>query len=568
MRSHRPGSLSFEARAALPVPKTPVVAFLEKYSLALCLLLVGIACVRIISTYNALAVTADEPFHLACAIEYLSYHTITLDVENPPIAQAIEGLGPYLAGLRHLTGRENPFAEGAEILARSGNVDGMIFRLRLGTLPFFLLACCVVGLFTYHFFGKATAVLAVALYTFLPTTLADAGLGTTDMALAASTGAAFLAAILWAEKPGWKRAIVMGFFTALAFLTKLTALWYVACSLFFAGLAYWDTSAIGWQDLPPIARRHYKTFALAVATTIFFMWAAYWFSFGQISGHHFSVPAPEFFAGIRVAINHNRSGHMSYLLGHHQKTGWWYYFPVALSVKTPIAFLILVAGGGVLCYRRRAAIPYLLPFAFVVGVLIPAMSGHIDIGIRHIAPAYLGFSIIAALGLLTLLESNRSRLPCSSAALALVLWIVVSVGMQHPDYLAYFNALAGKHPENILVDSNYDWGQDLKLLSRRLHQLHADHVTLGVLDGTASNRYREDWYGIPHIIDVDDVTAYPGWTAVGATFDKSCRFEVCGHSHTQNPWYDQIAPAGRVGPYSLYYVPPGGRAAGQNAAYP
>ena len=31
----------------------------------------------------------------------------------------------------------------------------------------------------------------------------------------------------------------------------------------------------------------------------------------------------------------------------------------------------------------------------------------------------------------------------------------------HPDHLSYFNALAGDHPEHILVDSNLDWGQDL-----------------------------------------------------------------------------------------------------------
>jgi hypothetical protein len=563
MQSHGTMPLRSEEKADLTFSKNSVVAFLERYSLVLCLLLMGIACVRIIATYNALSLTADEPFHLACGIEYLSYHSITLDVENPPIAQAVEALGPYFGGL-HLTGRENPFVEGAEMLTRSGNVDGMIFRLRLGTLPFFLLACGVVGSFNYHFFGKAAAVLAVALYTLLPNALADGGLATTDMALAASTGAAFLAAILWAEKPDWRRAIVMGFFIALAFLTKLTALGYVVCSLFFAGLAYWYTSAIGWRDLPLIARRYYKTFALAVATTIFFMWAAYWFSFRQILGHHISVPAPEFFEGIRVAIYYNRAGHMSYLFGHHQKSGWWYYFPVAISFKTPIAFLILVAVGGVVCYRRRAAIRYLLPIAFVVGILAPAMSGHIDIGIRHIAPAYLGFSIIAALGLLALLESSRFRLLCSSAALALVLWMVVSVGMQHPDYLAYFNAFAGKHPENILVDSNYDWGQDLKFLSRRLHQLHADHVTLGTVDGTTNNRYREEWYGVPHILDLDELTPSPGWTAVGDTFDKACRFDLCGHSHVQRPWYDQIAPTERVGPYSLYYVPPNGR----NAPHP
>ena len=38
----------------------------------------------------------------------------------------------------------------------------------------------------------------------------------------------------------------------------------------------------------------------------------------------------------------------------------------------------------------------------------------------------------------------------------------------HPDYLAYFNALAGDDPERIVVDSDLDWGQDIKRLGQRL----------------------------------------------------------------------------------------------------
>ena len=40
----------------------------------------------------------------------------------------------------------------------------------------------------------------------------------------------------------------------------------------------------------------------------------------------------------------------------------------------------------------------------------------------------------------------------------LVAWMLLSVAIHHPNYLAYFNELAGKNPQNILVDSNYDWG--------------------------------------------------------------------------------------------------------------
>ena len=187
-----------------------------------------------------------------------------------------------------------------------------------------------------------------------------------------------------------------------------------------------------------------------------------------------SLPAPEFFDGIRSALRHNSEGHPSYLLGQHGTTGWWYYFPVALAVKTPIAFLILVALGVWVCVKRRAQVGVLLPLAFVLGILLPAMAGHVNIGVRHILPIYLGLSIIAAAGLIRIAQTT------AVGALVLVLWMAVSGALSHPDYLAYFNEFAGSEPEKVLVDSDLDWGQSTKPLARRLKQLGATEVNFGV----------------------------------------------------------------------------------------
>ena len=298
MQSHSATSLRSEERADLSVWKSPVIAFLGKYSIVLCLLLVAIACARIISTYNALSVTADEPFHLACAIEYLSYHTITLDVENPPIAQAIEGLGPYFAGLHHLTGRQSPFVEGAEILANSGNVDGMIFRLRLGTLPFFMLACCV----------------GIVYLSFLRQSLC--GAGGCSLHLPADD-----AGRCW---PGYDRhgagSLHRSGFSGGNFLGRKARVGTSHCHGFVhRPRVPHEVDRPGVCGLVPILRgisvlayfcdrlarfaadsaRYYKTFALGVATTIVSMWAAYWFSFGQIPGHHSASPHQNFSRAFR-----------------------------------------------------------------------------------------------------------------------------------------------------------------------------------------------------------------------------------------------------------------------------
>ncbi len=533
--------------------ETRLAPFLEKYCVALCVILVGIACARIVSTYNALSLTADEPAHLACGMEYVANHVYTIDIQNPPLARAAQALGPYLAGARP-TGLLNMREEGIAILANSGNFDRITFLMRLGNLPFFLIACLVVCAWTWQAFGKPAAVLATALFTLLPTMLADAGVATTDMSVGATVGAAFFATLLWAEKPDVPRALLLGLCAALAFLSKATALGYVGFTVLAALACYLAVRWPGWNGLRALTRQRIPTFALASFATIMVMWAAYWFSYGVVPGFSFSVPAPEFFQGILDALKHDQRGHGAYLFGEFRMTGWWYYFPVALAVKTPIAFLILLALGIFVCFRQRRNPIYLFPLAFSLGILVPAMFGRIDIGIRHIEPIYLGLSIIAALGLVQLLQWAGTAMNSTLTAGVLLVWMVTSVAVHHPDYLAYFNGFAGKNPDRILVDSNYDWGQDLKFLSQRLHQLGVQEFTLGTLDGVMRSDYLEAWYGLPTVKLVNDANPSPGWNVISPTFAKASRFQL-RRDNLPNPWYERMPPTERVGPLRLYYIP-------------
>ena len=56
-------------------------------------------------------------------------------------------------------------------------------------------------------------------------------------------------------------------------------------------------------------------------------------------------PLAEVVYGVLRVIQHNRRGHDSYLLGENRTYGWWYFFPVALGVKTPLPFLIFAGIG-------------------------------------------------------------------------------------------------------------------------------------------------------------------------------------------------------------------------------
>jgi hypothetical protein len=147
------------------------------------------------------------------------------------------------------------------------------------------------------------------------------------------------------------------------------------------------------------------------------------------------------------------------------------------------------------------------------------------------------------------------------SAVFLFAWFVISVALHHPDYVAYFNGLAGTRPEKILVDSNYDWGQDLRLLAARLHALGVSHVSIADLDGIVEaypDRYKalQNWYGLPPAQQVDPCWPAIGWNVVSTTVEKSTSHVADSPFYQQNSsaWYEQMPPTQRMGPLLLYNI--------------
>ena len=70
-----------------------------------------------------------------------------------------------------------------------------------------------------------------------------------------------------------------------------------------------------------------------------------------------------------------------------------------------------------------------------------------------------------------------------------------------------------------------------------------------------NGRYREEWYGLPELTEVNDDYPTPGWTAISASFDKSYRFQLPHYHPRPLPWYERTTPTEHVGPYALYYTP-------------
>jgi hypothetical protein len=564
---HAERHASHKGRSASSFWEAKLGPFLGRHFVSLCLSLIGIACARIIATYNALSLTTDEPDDFASGLEYLTRHTYTYNIAHPPLSRLMQALGPYIAGAR-LPNLPIAALHPLDLIALTGHPERTIALMRLGNLPFYILACLVVCGLTWHAFGKPIAVLATCFYTLMPSPLADGGLATTDLALAATVGAAIFAAILWAQNPTWLRALFMAMFTALACLSKFTALGYIPGCLGLALLFYLAVEWPGWGKLWSLATQRALTFVVAAVAAILLVWAGYGFTVGKFvthrSGKVFILPAPGLFAGLQTSLAHNIGGHGSYLLGHFGRGGWWYYFPVALAVKTPIAILLLSAVGLFVCLKERLQPIYLMPVALILGIFLPALRSHIDIGIRHIEPIWIGLSVISALGFRQFLQWTRTGIASVFFGSALIAWLVLSVANHHPDYLAYFNGFAGSKPERILVDSNYDWGQDLRLLAGRLREQGVQKVALAITEDAgygpqAHYAYLEAWYGLPDAKQVNTCVPAPGWNVVSTTVEKSLSY-WSGARYYRGPgtpveWYEKIDPTERIGPLLLFNIP-------------
>jgi hypothetical protein len=246
------------------------------------------------------------------------------------------------------------------------------------------------------------------------------------------------------------------------------------------------------------------------------------------------LPFPKLLLGIRDVVRHNGLGHGSYLLGEYRTTGWWYFFPVVLAVKTPIPLLLLAAVGlwGLGTWQQR------LTAAFPLAILAVSLPSQIDLGVRHILSVFPLLAIVAAgngPG-----WSRRIRLP-----LILTVLLAADSLRAHPDYLAYFNQFAGSRPERILAESDLDWGQDLDRLSRRLRELDAQEVTLKYFGSALLEKA-----GLPTYWDLDAHKPAKGWVAI------SVHYFYLEHAKDGSfEWLKRYTPRERIGKsIDLFYI--------------
>jgi hypothetical protein len=132
--------------------------------------------------------------------------------------------------------------------------------------------------------------------------------------------------------------------------------------------------------------------------------------------------------------------------------GWWYFYPVALAVKTPLPLLLLgLTGLTLLALRgwRERSVPLLAaPLCFTVIFVFCCSYSHINIGVRHVLVLYPLLAIGAAAATAALWA--RYRAGAVRAALAALLLWQFSTWPSRPDYSF---SMPSRHP-NASVDSD------------------------------------------------------------------------------------------------------------------
>ena len=182
-----------------------------------------------------------------------------------------------------------------------------------------------------------------------------------------------------------------------------------------------------------------------------------------------------------------------------------------------------------------------------------SIQANLNIGVRHLLPTY-GFVFILLAGQLTAIGNrlkNTKFKIYSLLLIALLGWYVYETVSVHPYYLTYFNQVAGGPSGGHLyaVDSNLDWGQDLKRLSTWVEENDIDEIHLDYFGWADQGYYLKDklvWINAGTYKDTQDFLAKNpggGYIAVSASFYMGSR----GDPVNNYIWLDIYEPVATIG---------------------
>ncbi len=498
-----------------------------KYIAILAGLAAMIRCASIVTIYNH---TTDELAHIAGAVGLYETGRNLYMVEHPTLQRLVVGAALKLAGV------EYPRARGLEgvqsrVDANSAGAD-IVFR---GRVPYWrvlavarlanLLFAAFLLFFTYllgaYLCNPLTGMLACVFLSFDANFLAHSALVTTDIPAAAGFLAATYFAIRFVARPTWGRAIAAAVALGAAMSCKFTCVLLAPAILVLilirgirrakSGMGgspmkngFGSAVSKSFMGRPRVPRGFHIRFLRSIPKIRFFiaipliaiitLWATYLFNIGRLEDQNLfenekawraipqwvketRIPMPAMPLGVMFMGAIAKTGFPCYFNGHLGLNGHLAYFPEAIAIKSPagLMFALALALLALVVIRKNRrwmiALCLILPPSLL---MLTAMTGRLQIGIRHVLPVIPFLYLFAAAFL------HRGR--WVYALLALMLFSAIETARVHPDYLPFFSCLIGGSEEAqlYLADSNLDWGQDMARMADWLKHTGRTDYTIKV----------------------------------------------------------------------------------------
>jgi hypothetical protein len=417
----------------------PVV---DRVSCGLAALLLATMAALQVSSVVQESQTYDEAVYISAGYSYWKTGDFRLNPEHPPLAKLLVSapllfIGVTLPLRDPAWQKADQYAFGAQFLYHNRiSADAILLRARCVTIVLTVLFGLTVFFWVKRRAGPVAALVALGLFTFDPNLLAHGRYATNDLALAF---------FFFAGVALWNRALrrgeladyaVAGVAIGAAIATKLS------------GVAVIPVAVLFCFGRPLNAGTLARGALVAGAAALAFVALLY---HGQL--HYYRDVVTD-------SLGHASGGQLAYLFGSTFRRGRWYFYPAVFAVKTPVGVLLLVAvvAAAIVVRRSLARGSHVV---LIAGAVYGAacLASPIDLGVRILLPVYVCLYVVLALNL----PSSRWRWPAVVALAA----VVAESAMIYPNYLAFFNVIAGgpARGPRYLLDSNIDWGQDTKRLA-------------------------------------------------------------------------------------------------------
>ena len=449
--------------------------------------------------------TFDEPFHIYAGYLQWKHGYVLL---NPPLITSFFTLP--LLGMNlpeppltsDLPGGERTYDnlefQGGKALVFQNDTNAILFRTRMTAMVFTVVLALLVFAAARDMFGVGAGLIALGLMAFDPTLMGHSALATLDAGNACLMFWAIYAFYRYVKSPTAWRLIATGVIVGLALAAKHSAI------LLFPTMGVLAIIEVVWRGklelelaAPPVrAGRHALRLALALtvilAISMTILWGSYGFRYapgdavpfnppmktqldrvpsalegrllGEIDGLHL-LPAP--YTHAFANILRQAKSYTSYLMGVAYPHAVWFYFPITLLIKSSLTFLILlvISAGAVAIGAVRLSRGILYMGISALVFMAFAVTGGMNIGVRHILPVYVFLSVPIAGASWSLMQRNRSWI---YAVVALLVFQAGSVLHAYPAYISYTNEVFGG-PANsykYVSDSSSEWGQQLNAVRR------------------------------------------------------------------------------------------------------